>query len=239
MRADRHMNTETTHPPPPGVGIVDDDRELRAALRLLLESAGHVVETWADADACLAAMHPQRSGCLLLDLRLPGMSGLSLQKALHERGIELPVILLSGHADTAIAVRAMHEGAFDVLQKPCEPAVLLATVADAIAEDAARRQRRAPHERARQRLAQLSERERAVFDGIVAGRLNKSIAAELGLTESTIEVHRRNLMRKLGAGTLTELVQLHVAANTDGPDPHMQYPAPGTWKPPRRHTDDA
>lgn len=223
------MNTGTTPPPPPGVGIVDDDRELRTALRLLLESAGHVVETWADADACLAAMHPQRSGCLLLDLRLPGMSGLSLQKALHERGIELPVILLSGHADTAIAVRAMHEGAFDVLQKPCEPAVLLATVADAIAEDAARRQR----------LAQLSERERAVFDGIVAGLRNKCIAAELGLTESTIEVHRRNLMRKLGAGTLTELVQLHVAANTDGPDPHMQYPAPGTWKPPRRHTDDA
>lgn len=238
MRADRHMNTETTHPPPPGVGIVDDDRELRAALRLLLESAGHVVETWADADACLAAMHPQRSGCLLLDLRLPGMSGLSLQKALHERGIELPVILLSGHADTAIAVRAMHEGAFDVLQKPCEPAVLLATVADAIAEDAARRQRRAPHERARQRLAQLSERERAVFDGIVAGRLNKSIAAELGLTESTIEVHRRNLMRKLGAGTLTELVQLHVAASTNGTDPRTPYHALDLWMPPRRPADD-
>ena len=104
------MNTGTTPPPPPGVGIVDDDRELRTALRLLLESAGHVVETWADADACLAAMHPQRSGCLLLDLRLPGMSGLSLQKTLHERGIELPVILLSGHADTAIAVRAIARG---------------------------------------------------------------------------------------------------------------------------------
>lgn len=222
------MNTGTTPPPPPGVGIVDDDRELRTALRLLLESAGHVVETWADADACLAAMHPQRSGCLLLDLRLPGMSGLSLQKALHERGIELPVILLSGHADTAIAVRAMHEGAFDVLQKPCEPAVLLATVADAIAEDAARRQR----------LAQLSERERAVFDGIVAGRLNKSIAAELGLTESTIEVHRRNLMRKLGAGTLTELVQLHVAASTNGTDPRTPYHALDLWMPPRRPADD-
>lgn len=222
------MNTGTTPPPPPGVGIVDDDRELRTALRLLLESAGHVVETWADADACLAAMHPQRSGCLLLDLRLPGMSGLSLQKTLHERGIELPVILLSGHADTAIAVRAMHEGAFDVLQKPCEPAVLLATVADAIAEDAARRQR----------LAQLSERERAVFDGIVAGRLNKSIAAELGLTESTIEVHRRNLMRKLGAGTLTELVQLHVAASTNGTDPRTPYHALDLWMPPRRPADD-
>lgn len=222
------MNNASTIAFPPTIGIVDDDPDLRAALQLLLESAGYAVETWPDADACLAALQPQRSGCLLLDLRLPGMSGLSLQAALHERGIELPVILLSGHANTGIAVRAMHEGAFDVLQKPCEPAVLLATVAAAITEDAARRQRRAPHERARQRLAQLSERERAVFDGIVAGRRNKSIAAGLGLTESTIEVHRHNLMRKLGARTLTELVQLHVAASTDGTDPPLQYPAPGT-----------
>ena len=118
MRADRHMNTETTHPPPPGVGIVDDDRELRTALRLLLESAGHVVETWADADACLAAMHPQRSGCLLLDLRLPGISGLELLAVLRQRHIAMPFILITAYGGPEIHLEALRQGADACIDKP-------------------------------------------------------------------------------------------------------------------------
>lgn len=206
------------------VHIVDDDRDTRAALGRLLEAAGFTVALWATADEFLAALQPQQPGCLLLDVRLPGMSGLELQARLRETGAMLPVIAMSGYADVAIAVRSMKQGAFDFVQKPLAPGVLLATVAAALAHDAERRARRVPQEHACARLARLSTRERNILDGIIAGRRNKCIAAGLGITESTVEVHRRHLMLKLGARTLTDLVRLHHAAVAgDDPDPPVVH----------------
>lgn len=220
------INATTYQSPPAVVGIVDDDRNVRMALRMLLEAAGHTVAVWPDADGFLASAGANRLGCLLLDVRLPGMSGIDLQARLHEIGTELPVIVISGHADVASAVRSMKLGAFDFVQKPCDPAVLLATVRAALAHDAECRAQRTPHTQARQRLALLSARERDVFEGVIAGLRNKCIAAGLGIAESTVEVHRRHLMSKLGARSLTDLVQLHHAAGTSGTG--QPPPAAGT-----------
>jgi len=193
----------------PLVCIVEDDPDVSEAIALLLEVSGYHVRCWPDADTFLAEIEPGQAGCLLLDIRLPGRSGLDLLAALPGLGIHLPTIIVTGHADVAITVRAMKLGALDLLQKPIVGAVLLDRVRTALAFDTERRRQAARTQRLCERRAQLSLREREVFDLVLAGRLNKVIAAELGISVSTVEVHRRRVMEKLEVRNLARLVHLY------------------------------
>lgn len=189
------------------VHVVEDSAEVRESLADLLASRGHAVRTYASADEFLTAIKDDGPGCLIVDVRLPGMGGLDLQQRLASDGPSMPVIVISGHADVSMAVRALKAGAVDFLEKPFRGAVLLERVEAALAED-----RRAWPERRqcaalRAGLERLSERERAVLHRVADGRYNKVIAAELGLSMSTVEAHRQRIMRKLGAHTLYELVK--------------------------------
>ena len=190
----------------PTVFIVDDDKAVCDGLALLLASVELSVEVFASASEFLDAYDPSRSGCLILDMRMPGMSGPELQKRLTERGMEIPIIFLSGHGDVATAVRALKDGAVDFLEKPFQEQALLDLVYQALEQDVDARRDRAAREMARERLGRLTDREREVLDHIVAGQANKVIAAELGLSEKTIEFHRSHLMKKSGAQSVAELV---------------------------------
>lgn len=190
------------------IHIVEDDESMRTALLELLRFAGY--ETLGYESTGDFLLHPpqDRPGCLLLDVRLPGPSGLELQAALQRQGVSLPVIFLTGHADVASSVRAMKAGAVDFLEKPVERAALLEAIERALARDATMR---AAQESARSndaRLAVLTPRERQVFDRIVGGKLNKQIADELGISLRTVKAHRAQLMEKLGVGTAAELGRL-------------------------------
>lgn len=196
----------------PTVFIVDDDKAVCDGLALLLASVELSVEVFASASEFLDAYDPSRSGCLILDMRMPGMSGPELQKRLTERGMEIPIIFLSGHGDVATAVRALKDGAVDFLEKPFQEQALLDLVYQALEQDVDARRDRAAREMARERLGRLTDREREVLDHIVAGQANKVIAAELGLSEKTIEFHRSHLMKKSGAQSVAELVHLVLTA---------------------------
>jgi FixJ family two-component response regulator len=187
------------------VHLVDDDDSLRSALQRLLAAAGYRVKAYASAGDFLLAPPADEPGCLLLDLRMPGPSGLDLQDALARHGVRLPVIFLTGHGDLATGVRAMKAGALDFLTKPVEREPLLAAIARALEVDAARRAARTVDAELQYRYAQLTARERAVFEGVVAGRLNKQIADELGIAERTVKAQRSQVMAKLGATTAAEL----------------------------------
>jgi FixJ family two-component response regulator len=189
----------------PVIHIVDDDESLRTALQRLLAAAGYRVRTYASAGEFLLDPPTGEPSCLLLDLRMPGPSGLDLQEALQRHGIGLPVIFLSGHGDLATGVRAMKAGAVDFLTKPVEREPLLAAVARALEVGAARRAAEAVDAGLRTRWARLTERERQVFERVVAGRLNKQIADELGVAERTVKAQRAQVMDKLGAGNAAEL----------------------------------
>ena len=191
----------------PVVHVVDDDEPLRTAVARLLSAQGYEVRTYASAGDFLLAPPTEGPGCLVLDVRMPGPSGLDLQQALERRPDALPIIFVSGHADVPSSVRAMKAGAVDFLTKPVVPEVLLQAVAAALARDRAARSARDAVAGAQTRYAVLTERERAVFEGAVAGRLNKQIAAELGIAESTVKAHRGQVMEKMGAGSIAELVQ--------------------------------
>jgi FixJ family two-component response regulator len=190
---------------PPLIHVVDDDDSLRSALQRLLSAAGYRVRAYASAGEFLLDPPADAPGCLLLDLRMPGPSGLDLQEALARHGIGLPVIFLTGHGDLATGVRAMKAGAVDFLVKPVEREPLLGAVARALERDGAQRAARGADAELRARFAQLTAREREVFELVVAGRLNKQIAGALGVAERTVKAQRAQVMAQLGAANAAEL----------------------------------
>jgi FixJ family two-component response regulator len=189
------------------VYLVDDDPLLLRALCRLLEAEGYAVEAFATAEDFLLAQDPDQPGCVVADLRLPGMDGLALQHALLSAGGERAVVLMSGYGDVATGVRAMKAGALDFLVKPFDDAVFLGAVRAALAKDRHERRVQLELQSVRGRLATLTPREYEVLEHVVVGRLNKQIAADLGITEKTIKVHRARAMEKMGVGTLAELVR--------------------------------
>lgn len=201
---------------PATVHLVDDDPSTLNALARLLGAAGHRAQAHPDADAFFAALDPEAPGCLVLDLRMPGADGHAVQSRLTGKGITIPVIFLSGHGDINASVRAMKQGAIDFLTKPVPSEILLAAVQIAIARDGQARAQRANYVAVEARLAHLTTREREVLDAVVAGRLNKQIANDLGIVEKTVKVHRARVMSKMGVRTLAELVRLVVSHDVGG-----------------------
>ena len=187
------------------IHLVDDDESLRNAVQRLLTAAGYRVRTYASAGDFLLEPPVDAPGCLLLDLRMPGPSGLDLQEALKRHEVRLPVIFLTGHGDLPTGVRAIQAGAVDFLTKPVERETLFAAVAQALELDAAQRAVRSTHSDLHRKYAQLTARERAVLEGIVAGKLNKQIAGDLGVAERTVKAQRAQVMAKLGATNAAEL----------------------------------
>ncbi|MEZ0214629.1 MAG: response regulator transcription factor [Xanthobacteraceae bacterium] len=190
----------------PLVHIVDDDASLRIALTRLLNAAGFETMAYASTGEFLLSRVETRHGCLLLDVRLPnGPSGLDLHAALREQGVDLPAVFMTGHADVPSCVNAMKAGAVDFLEKPVKAEVLLEAIGRALAGDLVRRAARNEEMRLKILLASLSQRERQVFERVVAGKLNKQIADELGIAERTVKAQRAHMMEKLDAGSTAEL----------------------------------
>jgi RNA polymerase sigma factor (sigma-70 family) len=190
------------------VHIVEDDASMRTSLARLLGSAGYEVALYSTAEAFLEAASAAASGCLLLDLRLPGASGLELQRRLADSGCGLPVVFLTAHGDVTAGVRAMKDGAVDFLQKPASADELLAAVAAAVAREAESRRRREELALLRARVDSLTEREREVWLRVVQGQLNKQIAYELGIVERTVKLHRARAMEKLRASSTADMVRI-------------------------------
>lgn len=188
--------------------LVDDDDAVRRSLRRLLEANGFRVETFASAEELLGAPHRAGPCCLVLDVRLPGLDGLGLQRLLADREDELPIVFISGHGDIPMSVKAMKAGAIDFLTKPVREADLVPAVSSGLAASGLRTARREEVARARATLARLSPREADVLRLVVAGKLNKQIAAELGIAEKTVKLHRGHLTRKMGRKSVAELVRL-------------------------------
>jgi RNA polymerase sigma factor (sigma-70 family) len=194
--------------PPPVVFVVDDDGAVRSAVNRLLKTAGLCCETYSSARNFLDNYDPAQPGCIVLDVRMPGLSGLHLQALLIERKISTPVIIMTGFADVPMAVRAMRMGAVNFIEKPFDPEILLNTVKQAIARDADQRRNQARRNAVRERISRLTPREREVMDMIIEGKPNKAIAADLGLSQKTVEFHRKHIMQKTGAESVAELVRL-------------------------------
>ena len=202
---------------PPTVYVVDDDASTRELLAWLMKRHDIAAAVFPDARSFLSAYRSEYPGCLVLDLNMPGMSGLDLQRHLNERGVFLPIIFLSGRADVPNAVRAVKEGAIDFIEKPFDYRRVVALVQDCLARDA---RARAERERARattERLALLTQREREVLEQVVAGRLNREIAELLGISIKTVEAHRAKIMEKLEVNSVAELVQAKLAATHAAP----------------------
>jgi FixJ family two-component response regulator len=200
--------------------IVDDDPEVQRALGRLLRAAGYDTRTYGSASDFLISDEARKAGgCIILDLAMPGLNGLELQQCLVEAGCYRPIIFLTGNGDISKSVRAMKAGAVNFLTKPVDDNALFAAVAEALAIDAARRAASTTRQIVGERLKRLTPRERQVLEQVVAGRLNKQIAAELGTVEKTIKVHRARVMRKMEAGSLLELVQLASLAGVAPPPP--------------------
>ena len=195
----------------PLVHVVDDDEAVRDSLGLLLESAGFAVRTYASATAFLAALSHETAGCVLTDVRMPELDGLTLQRRLNEQGAQLSVIVMTGHGDVPIAVEALKAGAADFLEKPFDDEQLLAAVRNALAASQRTHQKAAAMAAIAERLASLTPREREVLDKLVAGLPNKTIAYDLGSSPRTVEVHRARVMEKMGARSLPELVRMAIA----------------------------
>jgi FixJ family two-component response regulator len=190
------------------VFVVDDDEGMRQSLKNLIGSVGLRVEAFASAQEFLRSKLTDVPGCLVLDVRLPGLSGLDLQKRMAEAGIEIPIIFITGHGDIPMTVQAMKAGAVEFLTKPFRDQDLLDAIQQALEHDRKTREQRAEIEKLRSRLESLTPREREVMGLVVAGLLNKQIAGELGTSETTIKIHRHQVMEKMGAGSLAELVRM-------------------------------
>ena len=193
---------------PPTVFVVDDDDAVRDSLRLLLKSAGITCDAYGSAQEFLSHYDAAQPGCLVLDVRMPGMSGLEMQQQLNLSGAMLPVIFITGHGDIPMAVEAMQHGAFDFLQKPFRDQELLDRVQRALTRDAENRTRLRHTDRIRERLASLSPREREVLDLVTQGKANKMVAGDLGVSPRTIEIHRARVMEKMNAHSIAELVRM-------------------------------
>ena len=198
----------------PIVYIVDDDPAMRSSLRWLIESVGLTVRTCASAQEFLRTYQGD-PGCLVLDVRMPGMSGLDLQAELAARRIEIPVLIITGYAEVALAVRAMKGGAFDFIEKPFSDQALLDRIRAAVALDEESRRHRVARQEVAARLRLLTARERDVLTRVVTGKSNKVIAAELQLSTKTVEVHRAHVMEKLKADSLADLIRLSLLATED------------------------
>lgn len=198
------------------VFIIDDDAAVRQSLALLIRSMALPVASFESAQDFLERGDPTQPGCLVLDIRMPGMSGLELQDELVQRGFLLPVIFITGHGDVAMAVRAMKHGAVDFIEKPFNDQILLERINQALELDLQRRQAHSERADIERRIATLSPREREVMTRIVAGQANKVIAIELGLSERTVEIHRAKVMSKSGAHSLAELVSMVTRLEANG-----------------------
>jgi len=192
----------------PTVFVVDDDEVVCQSLSFLIEDVGLNVQTYGAAQDFLDAYDPGQPGCLVVDVRMPGMSGLELQSRLAEQGIGLPVIVITGHADVLMAVDAMKAGAVDFIEKPFRDQILLDVIQKALELDARARERRASQNAVESRLARLTPREREVLNHVRAGEHNRVIAEKLGLSQKTVEVHRSSIMIKLDAGSVVELIAM-------------------------------
>jgi two-component system, LuxR family, response regulator FixJ len=194
----------------PAIYVVDDDDGMRRALDTLLSTVGYKTAVFSRPSEFLANFKTDAPGCLVLDIRMPDMSGLELQQHLNRMGSMLPVIFITGHGDVPMAVQAMKEGAFEFIQKPFRDQDLLDRINHALKQDAANRSTVARRTEVLRRLETLTPRERQVMDFVVEGAANKVIAIDLGLSERTVEIHRAKVMEKMGARSVAHLVKLHL-----------------------------
>jgi two-component system response regulator FixJ len=194
------------------VHVIDDDEAVRESLAFLIDSAGMTNRTYESAEMFLASMPTATSGCIVTDVRMPGMSGIELLRHLKDAGNSLPLIVITGHGDVPLAVEAMRLGAFDFIEKPFGDEVLLGSIRMALARRAGGGQLEAEKAAAAERINALSARERDVLNGLVAGKPNKTIAFDLGISPRTVEVYRANLMTKTQASSLSELVRMSLLA---------------------------
>jgi FixJ family two-component response regulator len=190
------------------VFIVDDDEEVRDALQLLMASIGLASETYASAQEYLDTFDPDRAGCLVLDVRMKGMSGLALQEHLATLPLHPPIIIITGHGDVPMAVQAVQAGATDFLEKPFNDQVLLDSIHRAIEQDAKRRGIVSQQAEVQKKLERLTEREKEVMNLVIAGKRNKVIAYDLKISQSTVEAHRSKVMEKMQAGSLSDLMRM-------------------------------
>jgi two-component system response regulator FixJ len=193
------------------VYIVDDDPAIRFAMQALLDSVNIEHEIFASADEFLQNEAQHRTGCLVLDIRMPGLGGLELQDELIARGSILPIIFITGHGDVPMAVEAMQKGAIDFIQKPFRDQELLDRIQKALTTDLERREELERHAEVEHRIEKLTKREREVFDLVVTGKPNKIIAYDLGVSQRTIEIHRARVMDKMQARSLADLVRMHMS----------------------------
>jgi two-component system response regulator FixJ len=198
---------------PATVFVVDDDDAVRTSLRLLLKSVGLPVETFASAQEFLDAFDADRAGCLVLDIRMPGMSGLELQQRLNEIHAIVPIVFITGHGDVPMAVEAMQHGAVDFIQKPFRDQDLIDRINQALEKDRDNRAGLKERDAIRRRMQQLTPREREVLDLVTQGKANKVIAGDLNVSQRTVEIHRARVMEKMGASSLAHLVRMVIEAD--------------------------
>jgi two-component system, LuxR family, response regulator FixJ len=199
------------------VHVIDDDEASRQSLEFLLRTARIAVRSHASATAFLHSLADIAPSCIITDVRMPGMNGIELLRRLQELKVDAPVIVVTGHGDVPLAVEAMRIGAVDFLEKPFDDEVLLASVRSALRQRGADSERRAARAEVEARISALSNRERDVLNGLVAGRANKQIAFDLGISPRTVEIYRANLMAKMQAGSLSELVRMALMVGILGP----------------------
>jgi two-component system, LuxR family, response regulator FixJ len=197
---------------PATVFVVDDDDAVRTSLRLLLKSVGLPVETFGSAQEFLDAFDADRAGCLVLDIRMPGMSGLELQQKLNEMHAITPIVFITGHGDVPMAVEAMQHGAVDFIQKPFRDQDLIDRINQALERDKENRAGLKERDAIRRRMEQLTPREREVLDLVTQGKANKVIAGDLNVSQRTVEIHRARVMEKMGASSLAHLVRMVIEA---------------------------
>ena len=198
------------------VFVVDDDEPVRDAIAMLLDTVDLPCETFASAQDFLGAYDPSRTGCLVLDIRMPGMSGLELHEHLLELQAPVPIVFITGHGDIPMAVEAMKRGALDFIRKPFRDQELLDRIQEALSVDEAQRAEYAGLEQVRARVASLTPREKEVFLRVADGQANKVVAIDLGISERTVEIHRSQVMQKTGARTLADLVRMKITLERAG-----------------------